>query len=258
MRSKPHGPPRPCRSCGVLLRQVDARYCMSAECQLERQREYQRERRQDSTVRERRREYDREYRQNPTVRERRRERDREYHQDPTVRERRQDPTARERQREYQREYRQNPTVRERNRGYSRRRQALKRSVAVVHYKDRDIFERDRWMCGICGKRVNKRLKHPDPLSASIDHILPLSHGGHDVPSNVQCTIPAMQHQQRQPGSQRPAPAPTRHRRYRVNPPAHVLVCHPDGTLGTDEPRTAGTVRRGHQGKHPPGRVDTWH
>lgn len=34
------------------------------------------------------------------------------------------------------------------------------------------------ICGICGKPVNKKLKYPDPMSAVIDHIIPVSKGGH--------------------------------------------------------------------------------
>lgn len=33
-------------------------------------------------------------------------------------------------------------------------------------------------CGICGKPIDKSLKYPHPLSASVDHILPISRGGH--------------------------------------------------------------------------------
>ncbi len=34
------------------------------------------------------------------------------------------------------------------------------------------------ICGICGKPVNKKLKAPDPMSPVIDHIIPVSKGGH--------------------------------------------------------------------------------
>lgn len=34
------------------------------------------------------------------------------------------------------------------------------------------------ICGICGKPVNKKLEYPDPMSAVIDHIIPVSKGGH--------------------------------------------------------------------------------
>lgn len=37
-------------------------------------------------------------------------------------------------------------------------------------------------CGICGKRVDLSLKYPHPLSACIDHIIPIAKGGH--PSDI--------------------------------------------------------------------------
>jgi len=40
-----------------------------------------------------------------------------------------------------------------------------------------IAERDGWRCGICGGRVAKGKMHPDPMCGSIDHIVPVSHGG---------------------------------------------------------------------------------
>ncbi len=49
-----------------------------------------------------------------------------------------------------------------------------------------VFERDGWICGICGKPVSKRWKSPDPRSASLDHIVPLSRGGSHTWENVQC------------------------------------------------------------------------
>lgn len=37
-------------------------------------------------------------------------------------------------------------------------------------------------CGICGKPVDFSLKYPHPLSACIDHIIPVAKGGH--PSDI--------------------------------------------------------------------------
>lgn len=37
-------------------------------------------------------------------------------------------------------------------------------------------------CGICGKPVDKRLKPPHPLAPVIDHVIPVSKGGH--PSDI--------------------------------------------------------------------------
>jgi 5-methylcytosine-specific restriction endonuclease McrA len=52
--------------------------------------------------------------------------------------------------------------------------------------DRDaIGDRDLWVCGLCVKPVDNSLSYPDPWSASLDHVEPLSLGGRHVPSNVQ-------------------------------------------------------------------------
>ena len=39
------------------------------------------------------------------------------------------------------------------------------------------------VCGICGKPVDFSLKYPHPLSACIDHIVPIAKGGH--PSDIE-------------------------------------------------------------------------
>lgn len=36
-----------------------------------------------------------------------------------------------------------------------------------------IFERDSWTCQICGDGIDPELTFPDPMSPSIDHIVPL-------------------------------------------------------------------------------------
>lgn len=38
------------------------------------------------------------------------------------------------------------------------------------------------VCGICGRPVDKTLKSPHPLSAVVDHIIPVAKGGH--PSDI--------------------------------------------------------------------------
>lgn len=38
------------------------------------------------------------------------------------------------------------------------------------------------VCGICGKQVDFSLKYPHPLSACVDHIIPIAKGGH--PSDI--------------------------------------------------------------------------
>lgn len=34
------------------------------------------------------------------------------------------------------------------------------------------------VCAICGQPVDKELKYPHPLSATVDHIVPVARGGH--------------------------------------------------------------------------------
>ncbi len=69
----------------------------------------------------------------------------------------------------------------------RRYRALKWGVGHSTYRANYIFTRDDWVCQICGRKINRRLKHPNPLSASVDHIIPLSKGGDDSPVNVQAS-----------------------------------------------------------------------
>jgi hypothetical protein len=48
-----------------------------------------------------------------------------------------------------------------------------------------IYKRDNWVCQICGEKVNPKLRYPNPMSASLDHIIPLSKGGTHETKNVQ-------------------------------------------------------------------------
>jgi 5-methylcytosine-specific restriction endonuclease McrA len=64
-----------------------------------------------------------------------------------------------------------------------RRRAAKRGAATEKFTPLEIFERDRWKCGICGRKVDRDLAYPDPKSASLDHIVPLSCGGEHSRAN---------------------------------------------------------------------------
>ncbi|MGW0626438.1 HNH endonuclease [Streptomyces sp. NPDC002758] len=48
----------------------------------------------------------------------------------------------------------------------------------------EIAERDGWRCHLCGDPVDPELSWPDPLSPSLDHVVPLSLGGPHTPENV--------------------------------------------------------------------------
>lgn len=65
------------------------------------------------------------------------------------------------------------------------REELKRTTVAEPIVNAEIFERDGWVCQLCDAPVDRLLNYPDPGSASLDHILPLSRGGHHIRSNVQ-------------------------------------------------------------------------
>lgn len=70
--------------------------------------------------------------------------------------------------------------------YNRPKKKANRNDRADHQKGHRMeFERNRKkviaandVCAICGQRVNKRLKYPHPMSATVDHIIPFSRGGH--------------------------------------------------------------------------------
>ena len=54
-----------------------------------------------------------------------------------------------------------------------------RGGARMQYeKNRQKIIMSQDICGICGQPVDKSLKAPHPLSPSVDHIIPVSQGGH--------------------------------------------------------------------------------
>lgn len=48
-----------------------------------------------------------------------------------------------------------------------------------------LYVRDGAACGICGVDVDMELSHPDPLSASVDHVIPLAAGGPNTADNCE-------------------------------------------------------------------------
>jgi len=61
-----------------------------------------------------------------------------------------------------------------------------RGGSVEHVSRMEVFERDGWICGLCGVDVDRSLKWPDPMSVSLDHVIPVSLGGLHSLANVQC------------------------------------------------------------------------
>lgn len=74
-------------------------------------------------------------------------------------------------------------------GADLRRAALQRMTntgpIAERFSSTEIYHRDGWVCGICGESIDWRLAYPDVLSASIDHVIPVSKGGAHTRENVQ-------------------------------------------------------------------------
>lgn len=52
-------------------------------------------------------------------------------------------------------------------------------------KRRQIRERGYLWCGICGQAIDGSLRFPNPMSWSVDHIVPVAAGGADDDDNCQ-------------------------------------------------------------------------
>lgn len=64
------------------------------------------------------------------------------------------------------------------RGCCKLRADKKGTHRVAFEKNKRRLLKTAHLCGICGRPVDKSLKYPHPLSAAIDHIVPISKGGH--------------------------------------------------------------------------------
>ncbi|HEY5576220.1 MAG TPA: HNH endonuclease [Clostridiaceae bacterium] len=65
--------------------------------------------------------------------------------------------------------------------------AKKFHVEYEHMDPLDLYEKDNWKCAICGEKIDKNLYYPNPMSASIDHIIPFTKGGTHTKGNVRAT-----------------------------------------------------------------------
>lgn len=74
-----------------------------------------------------------------------------------------------------------------NREGKRRRRVQRRAIGCERFTDREIFERDGWLCGLCGGAVDQTLIYPHLMSASLDHWVPLNRHGLHTRKNTRCT-----------------------------------------------------------------------
>lgn len=68
--------------------------------------------------------------------------------------------------------------------YHRRRAQKKQTSSGDPVLLAEIAERDEWRCHLCRVDVDSSLLWPNPLSPSLDHVVPLSLGGPHTPENV--------------------------------------------------------------------------
>lgn len=57
----------------------------------------------------------------------------------------------------------------------------------IYNHNRAILKKTATICALCGRPLDKTRKYPDPLSISIDHIIPVALGGRSTIDNLQAT-----------------------------------------------------------------------
>lgn len=70
--------------------------------------------------------------------------------------------------------------------YDARRRALVAQARTAEvFAPRDVHTRDNWTCKLCLLPIDPKVAWPDPMSPSVDHVIPLSRGGAHAMHNVQ-------------------------------------------------------------------------
>lgn len=68
---------------------------------------------------------------------------------------------------------------------ARRRALLQQARTAETFAPSEVHSRDGWTCQLCLLPIDPSNAWPDPMSASIDHVIPLSRGGAHTMANVQ-------------------------------------------------------------------------
>jgi predicted nucleic acid-binding Zn ribbon protein len=66
------------------------------------------------------------------------------------------------------------------------RRARRQGLPAERFSRFKIFERDRWICHLCGEPVDPALRAKHPMSASLDHLIPFSAPG--SPGHVRSNV----------------------------------------------------------------------
>lgn len=72
------------------------------------------------------------------------------------------------------------------RGNGHQRRARLRGAEREIFSAEEIFERDRWVCQLCGKKTKRNVPPRHNDAPSLDHILPIKLGGGHTRTNTQC------------------------------------------------------------------------
>lgn len=69
-------------------------------------------------------------------------------------------------------------------GYAKKRRALEEQRTVEKFTRAEIFDRDNWVCHLCGGPIDRDAKPRTSRAASLDHVIPLSLGGEHSRANT--------------------------------------------------------------------------
>lgn len=58
------------------------------------------------------------------------------------------------------------------------------ATSIESFTRAEVFERDNWVCHICGDPIQRSAKWPSPFSASLDHVIPIARGGEHTRANT--------------------------------------------------------------------------
>ena len=59
-------------------------------------------------------------------------------------------------------------------------------IATTVVNPIEVFKRDGWMCWLCNQPIDRSQQWPEPLSPTIDHVIPITRGGEHTMANVRC------------------------------------------------------------------------
>lgn len=78
---------------------------------------------------------------------------------------------------------------------TQKRRAIKQNAKIEDFNPFEVFERDNYICQLCGIRTRPDFKNRwHPKYPNLDHIIPLSKGGEHSKRNSQCLCSRCNHQ----------------------------------------------------------------